>query len=298
MPLSLVYHAGALGDFITTLPAMEGWRRLHAKDRIVLLGRPELAGLAREGLFNEAWDARSSLFAPLFGAGPDPESPVTSRFSGFVSALLFCVDSSLLPLNLSRLGVREIVRQDPFPPQKAPIVDYHLSLFPGLFFSEEDRRPGISRGTSGLTVPPHAVSLHPGSGDPRKNWPLSRFLGLAELLQSSGLRVQWVVGPAEENVAMPVGARVWRSAPLEDLAAAFRRCLLYVGNDSGVAHLAASAGCPTVALFGASDPEVWAPRGKSVQVVAAPDGRMGSLSVETVFSACQGLLRKLTFRSR
>ena len=196
---------------------MEGWRRLHQRT----------AWFSSASLSMRVWPVKDFSMrrgtpglpsSPRFSAPVRIQSPRSGAGSGFVSALLFCVDSSLLPLNLSRLGVREIVRQDPFPSRKAPIVDYHLSLFPGLFFSEEDRRPGISRGKSGLTVPPHAVLLHPGSGDARKNWPLSRFLGLAELLQSSGLRVQWVAGPRKKTWRCPSelacgGALPWRIWP-------------------------------------------------------------------------------------
>ena len=94
---SLIYHAGALGDFITTLPAMSAWRRLHPRQRIVLLGRPELAPLADPAtLFDETWDAGAGMFAPLFSTAPGPSPELVPRFSLFTSALLFAPGSSPL----------------------------------------------------------------------------------------------------------------------------------------------------------------------------------------------------------
>ncbi len=283
---SLVYHAGALGDFLTTLPAMRAWRRLHRQDRIVLLGVPAHGALAPAGTFNEVWDARSSRFAALYADGGGELAGVR-----FQSALLFSGASSRLPQNLSCIGVKEILRQDPFPSSKIPVIDYHLSLFPDLDFTDEDRLPTIARVPGTLAVPPNAVALHPGSGDRRKNWPLPRFTALAAELERAGFPVQWIVGPAEEHLALPAGASAWSNAPLADLAAALASCRLFVGNDCGISHLAAAAGCPTVALFGATDPEVWAPRGRSVRVLQAPGGALVSLSVEMTLSACRSFLR-------
>jgi ADP-heptose:LPS heptosyltransferase len=59
-------------------------------------------------------------------------------------------------------------------------------------------------------------------------------------------------------------ARDW---PLPDIAALFTLALATVGNDSGPTHLAAAVGCPTVALFGPTNPAMWSPVGPRVQVV-------------------------------
>ena len=292
MGSSLVYHAGALGDFLTTLPAMGVWRRLHERDTLVLLGRTDLAELASEGLFDEVWDARSSRFAPLFSGPVDRATSLGARLAAFQSALLFSYALSALPASLRGLGVGEILRQDPFPADRTPVVDYHLSLFCNLTLTAEDRVPRIRRGAGRIEVPPNTAALHPGSGDRRKNWPLEKFHALAEKLRKAGLTVQWVLGPAEEDAALPPGERTWRNADLSDLAAALSACRLFVGNDSGVSHLAAACGCPTVALFGATDAGVWAPRGPFVRVVASPGGMLEALSVETVFSESWSSLRQ------
>ncbi len=106
----------------------------------------------------------------------------------------------------------------------------------------------------------HAV-IHPFSGSARKRWPLERYRELARLLETR-VPVKWCAGP-EDQLEGAV-----RFADLYELGCWLAGASLYVGNDSGITHLAAAAGAPVVALFGPTDPAVWAPRGPRVRVVA------------------------------
>ena len=297
---SLVYHAGALGDFITALPAVGVWRRLHQGERTVLLGAPGFAELALPP-FDETWDARGAPLAALFAAEPGPMPGLAERFRQFDSALLFSPSASPLAHNLGSLGVREILRQDPFPSGRIPVVDYHLSLFPAAVIREEDKFPAIRASARRPAERADAtVALHHGSGSPAKNWPVERFVELARSLKGDGETVAWIIGPVEEpetvpgiaEGGLPSGARAlaWRGLGLPDLAAAIAGCKLYVGNDSGVTHLAAACGCPTVALFGASDPAVWAPRGPAVSVVLSRHSGMNGMRVRDVLRICRRML--------
>ncbi len=294
-PSSLVYHAGALGDFVTCLPAFSAWRRLRAAERIVLLGRPEHAALAAEGIFDEVWDAGAARFSALFAE----ETGAVPAFSGFRSALLFCRASSPLPHNLERSGADGLVRQDPFPPQgeRIHVVDYHLSLFTQSQLAPEQRVPRVQPGDAahreaGAALPAGArpALLHPGSGGPKKNWPADRFLALARGLAAAGLAAAWVLGPAEAGFQPPARDAALRGLSLPGLAAAAGSARIFVGSDSGVAHLAAAAGAPCVVLFGASDPAVWAPRGALVRVVGSANGGMDGISVDEVLAQCASLL--------
>jgi heptosyltransferase-3 len=103
--------------------------------------------------------------------------------------------------------------------------------------------------------------IHPFSGSPRKNWPLENFRFLARELERV-MPVFWCAGP--EDPALPGAVQI---PNLYDLACWLARAAVYIGNDSGITHLAAAVGTPVLALFGPTDPEVWAPRGPHVQVV-------------------------------
>lgn len=111
------------------------------------------------------------------------------------------------------------------------------------------RCPGATRGDFAV--------IHPFSGSPRKNWPLERFRKLAARLP---MPVRWCAGP-EESLEGAV-----HFDDLYDLACWLTSARLYVGNDSGITHLAAAVGVPVLAIFGPTDPAVWGPRGENVRV--------------------------------
>jgi heptosyltransferase-3 len=75
------------------------------------------------------------------------------------------------------------------------------------------------------------------------------------------LPVAWCAGPEDD---LP-GAR--RFDDLYELARWLAAASLYIGNDSGITHLAAAAGAPVIAIFGPTDPALWAPRGPRVRVI-------------------------------
>ena len=77
----------------------------------------------------------------------------------------------------------------------------------------------------------------------------------------------WSLGPAEERIPLPEVACVIRPEAPVMMAMELAAAGLYVGNDSGITHLAAASGCKTVAVFGPTDPKVWAPRGPNVTAV-------------------------------
>jgi ADP-heptose:LPS heptosyltransferase len=137
---------------------------------------------------------------------------------------------------------------------------------------------------------PGFLAMHPGSGSPRKNWPAQRFAAFAELLCA---RRPWLLieGPADAEAAAPL-ARLpsvvhARELPPRVLGAVLARAGLYVGNDSGISHLAAAWGAPVLALFGPTDPGQWAPIGPRVMVLRAEDGRMESLELDEVVRAAR-----------
>ena len=110
-----------------------------------------------------------------------------------------------------------------------------------------------------------SLVLHPFSGSDRKNWPMPRFL---ELERDLGV-VEWAERPD------------WvRFENLLELAKWIAGARLYVGNDSGITHLAAAAGARVIALFGPTNPKVWGPRGTGVTIIRARS--MEEITIEMV----------------
>lgn len=287
----LCYHGGTLGDFITALPAILYWAGRPAEALTLAITRAPHARLLRTaGLVDEAWSLDDPRALPLFG-GSGSLPPIAEAFV-FSSATSPVVES------LRKAGCPSILRQDPFPSTPVAKTDYHLSLFPGAPAPEvllaPFRRFARERGAalSGpLPESDRRVVIHPGSGGREKVWPLDRFLAVAAALRAAGFAPVWARGPAERELELPAAELVVDSPELEDLSGLLANSRLYLGNDSGVTHLAAACGCPTVVIFGPSEPAVWRPRGAPARVVRPPQGRdIRSVTVKAVLAAALELL--------
>ncbi|HXQ65059.1 MAG TPA: glycosyltransferase family 9 protein [Alphaproteobacteria bacterium] len=151
-----------------------------------------------------------------------------------------------------------------------------------------------------LTAPPEAgiLALHPGSGSVAKCWPAERFARLA-----TAAAVEWrttpvfLIGPADREAwatiryGLPpaLAAHALVERPLREVLALLSLARAYVGNDSGISHLAALA-CPTLALFGPSDPLVWHPLGRRVAILRAEGGDFARLAPERALDALADLI--------
>ena len=120
------------------------------------------------------------------------------------------------------------------------------------------------------------ILVHPGSGSPVKNWPAAEFAAVIRDLDQVRLIVGEADQAAAEAVEQALGCRLPRldQPSLPGLAARLAGCRAYLGNDSGVSHLAGLVGARTVAMFGPTPAAVWRPLGPNVQTLdftTAPD---------------------------
>ncbi|MFA7157792.1 MAG: glycosyltransferase family 9 protein [Kiritimatiellia bacterium] len=143
------------------------------------------------------------------------------------------------------------------------------------------------------------IVIHPGSGSPVKNWPAEKFIELAKKI-NSGAKYKAVImgGEADEKAIAPMrelmpGEKFIINAPLANAASVIASAAGYVGNDSGITHMAALLGVPSVALFGPTDPAVWAPRGVNVAVISGKGGRLDAIGVEEVYARIIALMEKI-----
>jgi ADP-heptose:LPS heptosyltransferase len=123
--------------------------------------------------------------------------------------------------------------------------------------------------------PRNSVVIHPFSGSQGKNWPLPYYETLASRINTA--KTEWTAGPEE---ALD-GANRFQS--LAELASWVSGARLYIGNDTGITHLAAAVGVPTIALFGPTNPAKWAPRGENVTVLRSDP--IENLSLDAVLEA-------------
>jgi heptosyltransferase-2 len=138
------------------------------------------------------------------------------------------------------------------------------------------------------------IALHPGSGGKAKNWPLPRWAAVAETLLSADSN-RWILligGEADIERVERLRAilpnekvKCAQNFSLLELAARLQNCALFLGHDSGISHLAAAVGTPSILLFGPTDPAIWAPANPQVRVLRAPTLTMDGIGVEEVVAA-------------
>ncbi len=125
--------------------------------------------------------------------------------------------------------------------------------------------------------------LHPMASAPEKTWPAERFRAVAAHLRDHGMEPVFIAG-ANEDTAAFAPYNVMSGAPLAEVKSLIAGAGLFVGNDSGPAHMAAALGVPVVVIFAASDPEIWGPwRAGAAEVLT------GAASVKDVLAAIERL---------
>lgn len=139
------------------------------------------------------------------------------------------------------------------------------------------------------------VVIHPGAGAPDKCWAIQRFLDVAASLGSTGMGVVFAIGPVElerwpgQQIAhLGRAGAVLADPPLTELAGVLAGAAAYVGNDSGVSHLAAAVGAPAVVLFGPTSPTRFAPLGRGVTCLSndTMDDILTSWVIDAVAKVC------------
>lgn len=286
----IVLHQGALGDFVLTLSVVQAiqasfnTQNIHvtaiasASSATLAAGRsvidtcvsPEIVGFHQ--LFSEARPlqgrlatmlAKSDLVLSFLG---DESSPVHRRLREGVDGLVISIDPR--PKRETLVNRRHITSQWIHAIQSTGMrIDSATPPVIRLPVPDEPTSPANAR------TGPRRLCVHPGSGSRDKCWPLERFTEWVDSLDD--VEVIWVLGAVElerdSHLVSVVQQRVDThhdtlvvENDLMKAGLAIRDADVYVGNDSGMTHLAAALGVRTVAVFGPTDPQVWRPLGEHV----------------------------------
>jgi hypothetical protein len=275
-----------------SLPALSALRLYDQEATWTLAGNPEILRLLKDRFYpKKILSLQQKEWALLYQEETPPFAPFSEFLRAFQKIILFsAADNDPLVRGLGRVGVKDILWIPSFPDVQAkislnhrqrtileskgiPWLEKEINLFPASGDMEEAGhllQPFQGSGTFSFWA------VHPGSGSIYKNWPLERFLETAKQLENRlQLRPLFLLGPVEEE-RTPLSIQSIRAAgfplienlPLSVLAAVLSHCRGYIGNDSGISHLAAALGIPTLVLFGPTDPLLWAPQGKKVTVLS------------------------------
>jgi heptosyltransferase-2 len=306
-PRILAIRGGAIGDFILTLPAIRLLRETFAHCHLEILGYQHIATLAAEAgpaagqTYADA--VRSIEAGPLagfFARNGNLSDEWCAYFASFNQVVSWLFDpDEIFEANIKRAGVKNYLsayaRIDDQSHATAQLARGLERM--ALFLDEATARlvPSESAQRSaavwlrerGAEIG-HAVAIHPGSGSAKKNWPVERWREVAERLRAEGRHLLLIGGEADDaalSALSELTPLIARHLPLPVLAALLSQCAGYYGHDTGISHLAAATGIPATLLFGPTDPSIWAPQGKNVRIITAPDGELSELAVKDVVAA-------------
>jgi heptosyltransferase III len=319
----LIIRGGAIGDFILTLPALKALRDARPNAHIEILGYRHIAALAENRFYAQA--VRSIEYGPLssfFAKNSELPAELANYFASFDLIISYLFDPDrIFENNLRRCGVENLLcgpakmvergehaaRQLARPIEQLGIEvgDLTEKVFPSI----DDRQ--FAKGFLQFLQQP-ILAIHPGSGGTEKNWPLENWIALfsrnggvpltGDKFGEVGNAFSMVVisGEADKTEADTL-EREWKNRevrfaknlPLPHLAAVLERSI-FIGHDSGISHLAAAAGANCVVLFGPTDPNVWAPRNKNVQILRAQSGKLRDLGIEPVKIAVEAAVSAAT----
>jgi ADP-heptose:LPS heptosyltransferase len=278
----LIIHQGALGDLVLNFPALLSLKR-ETKASATLLCSDQLGTIARElNIVDARFSLESARFSTLFCG---EMTPLVKTFISDYDIIVLISFSDAIEHHLRRNHDGEVHRISPRPPvdEETHVARHLMRQFQekrlltssDICCSFPSNAMSISSGPDG-SVPrrEYLVVMHPGAGSARKRWPVENFVRAAEIISEKNFgEVAFLLGPAESDLAPVVNSRSNRGFRVYEISDPFslmelmRQTKCLIGNDSGVTHLSAFRGIPTVAIFGPSNPKRWSPVGRATKVL-------------------------------
>lgn len=323
----LIIHPGAIGDAVLALPLAAFMKQRLGVTQVDWIGRTDYVQFFPT---RTAVDAIRSMDAiPLHRLFEDAKTfeladkdPLLYNFSGYAQVVSFLGGQSsdfeqnlLYTINCVQSAH---VRMLPVVPEDdgVHVTDYYLQSL--ALENEIDLPAGFDSGrpaieptggdyTAGfdlleendLDPDDPLIVIHPGSGAAQKCWPLDNFLLLAESILADEKQIIFLLGPAEQERLSQAQLdalspfRCLCELDLTQIVQLLAVCDACIGNDSGITHMAAAVGKPTVAIFGPTNPQKFAPRGAKARTIQIPPDRFHSVSPLDVDQVHQELLNSL-----
>lgn len=311
----LIIRPGAIGDALLAFPVLRALRAQSTHPHITFVSNANVLPLALAfGIAEEVSDYGHIQWSELFSTIGIHTQTMRNLLQRIDLAICWLRDpDGLVERNLQTAGIEHVIvapgrptletdwqeqgvplagTQLPAETQHLHIVGY-LAQTVGLQIHSHVDTPFVLPGSHDS---PHLynqyIAIHPGSGRADKCWPTHHFANVIEQLCQQGHSILLLSGPADQERILDILSTLRETSvkqlvnePLLELASHLQRCRCYLGNDSGITHLAALLGVPTVALFGPSDPTIWRPLGPSVTVIQKYP--LHQLSIDRVLNALQ-----------
>ena len=298
---AVILQPGALGDCILTLPLVKILKERLNVGGVDIIGHTEYTGIfpgrsCVDGVRSMDSTELHRMFvepAKFDLADWDPLINIFAAYSWIVTFLgepgSNFEQNLIFTANCSHSA--EVITLSMKPPEDAKrhVAEFYVQQFAGqsslptrharvamddilIRVTEGDRDCGVELlDQAEIDLSRKLVVIHPGSGGPRKCWHLENFVSVAQDLRTSGLEVLFLLGPAEMERLRPAEeARLYGAArcvghlSLAQVVGLLSCADAFVGNDSGMTHVAAGMGLRTFAMFGPTDPAQYRPIGPAV----------------------------------
>jgi heptosyltransferase III len=292
----LIFHQGALGDFIVTWPLALGLARVFAQSRVFYVTAGQKGALAERALRIESVDVEAG-WHQLYSDDPKLPEPAAKLLGGAQQVINFVGGrDDVWARNVRRLAPQApLITLCTIPPEDfaGHVTDHMLAQLKSAPVVEAAMGQMLqsiaTRGLGGMPRAGRPVVVHPGAGSGKKCWPAERFLETVEMLKNAGRTVQVLLGevererwPREQVEAFTRAAEVKEPTTLVELKDVLSGASAFVGNDSGPGHLAGIIGIPTVAIFGPRGPARWRPLGPLVTTLT---GEWEEITPRRVFAS-------------
>lgn len=296
----LLIRPGAIGDTLLLLPVIQAMREqskslLH----ITLIGNATVLPLALAcGVIDEAYDYQDRRWANLFSTDATriQHDTVIQRSERVICWLRD--PDGIVRRNLQVAGIQQITvvpGRSLADNGEEHCIEY-LARTAGLrwTFAQDGQDTRLFLPGECSVQGKRSIAVHVGSGGASKCWPLERFVAVIQALWQRAISVLVLAGPAEyerleqlrkllNSPPAPELVRILVDMPLLLVAEELRLCRGYLGNDTGLTHLAGLLGVPVVALFGPSCPGVWHPPGPAVRVLSR--STLDDITIEEVIAS-------------
>ncbi len=300
-----IIHQAALGDTVLLIPLFRSLRQRFPGCALTLVTTPSLGQMLTLLGFVDAYASaddrdHTRWFAPPDGPDRPNSLPPWADCDYLISAVAVKGDAWCANALWARPAhpLDSLLFFNPRPPADYPghVTAWHREQLAALELVE-------APGPLPQVNPDGVVVIHPGSGGDAKCWPRERYLTLGRSLKRNGIVPTFILGDVEQERwgrAMLEGLKDefpwYLHMGLYELAEKLSRARLYVGNDSGVTHLAAATGVPVIALFGPSNEAQWGPVGAAVRILRAPppaERSLEALEVDAVLHEVLAELRRI-----
>lgn len=300
---AVILQPGALGDCILTLPLVKILKEGLNLGGVDIIGHTDYIGIfpgrsCVDGVRSmDSTDLHRMFVEPAkFDlADWDPLIGIFSVYSWIVTFLgepgSNFEQNLIFTANCSHSAEIITLSMKPSADGKAHIAESYVQQFAGqsalspeqakvamdkvlIRVTEADRDTGVELlDQAEINLSRKLVVIHPGSGGPRKCWHLENFVSVAQGLRTQGFEVLFLLGPAEMERLRPAeearlygAARCMGHLSLAQVLGLLSCADAFIGNDSGVSHLAAGIGLRTYVLFGPTEPAMYRPIGPAVTV--------------------------------